>query len=432
MPIFIPARSYKSAVADWRLLRDCDIGERAIKEAGQRYLRKLSDQTDTEYEHYLERAMFPNITRRTVDDFTSMVLHRDIEIELPGVEDLTPELDEITHEGQPFTAFAAKVIRETILMGRYGALVDAMPDGSRVYIAGYPTESILNVRTGYLGGIRQPTMIALEEVVESWDDPYAAEERRIYRTLEMVPGDLQQVYQQNMWSPDASGNYPDVADASPQIAVQGQPVASIPFVFFGAKGTTSEVQRSPMLDIALLNLHLYRFLADLNWGLHFTALPTPVISGAVGTTPGTARRGAAGDRPVPVWELDAGATATMLEFTGSGLTFLENAVKNTQDTMRVLGARMISTGAQGSRTRRSPSCGSRASARPSTSWSTAANAASPGCCGTGWRSTTARPGACASSSIAISATRRWTSIWRSAWCACTGRATSRRRSFSKP
>jgi hypothetical protein len=349
MPIYTPGPTYRASLADWRLLRDCDIGEPAVKMAGSLYLRKLSDQSDEEYEHYLHRAMFPGILRRTVDDFVAMIVDRDPEIQLGAAESLRPQLDTVTHDGQSFLSFVAKVLREVILIGRYGGLVDAMPDGSRVYMVGYPAESIINTRTRYVVGTKQPTLIVLEESVETWEDPFIMDERRIYRTLSLLQGDLgKPEYQQGIFNPDAEGSYPDVANESFTPTVRGVPFDSIPFTFFGSRDLSWTVQRSPMLDIALLNLHLYRFLADLNWGLHFTALPTPVISGAVGG-PGGEEKAQLAIGPSRVWELDAGATATMLEFTGSGLTFLENAVKSTMDTMRVLGARMIGTGAnQGS------------------------------------------------------------------------------------
>jgi hypothetical protein len=110
----------------------------------------------------------------------------------------------VTHDGQSFTSFVAKVLREAILIGRYGGLVDAMPDGSRVYMVGYPAESIINIRTRYVGGTKQPTLIVLEESVETWEDPFAMDERRIYRTLSWLQGDLgKPEYQQGIFNPDA-------------------------------------------------------------------------------------------------------------------------------------------------------------------------------------------------------------------------------------
>jgi hypothetical protein len=47
--------------------------------------------------------------------------------------------------------------------------------------------------------------------------------------------------------------------------------------------------------------------------------------------------------PSFVWELESGAKAWLLEFTGHGLTFLENAVDSKQLQMQSLGGRLISS-----------------------------------------------------------------------------------------
>lgn len=321
---------------DWEMLRDFDAGERVVKSRGVRYLPMASDSDAVEYANFLMRAQFTNFLRQTVNSLRNLVFGRQINVVLPpGSEDLAPKLDMFTREGESLDLFCRRVVRETILMGRFGALVDADADGN-VYAAGYPTEAILGAQLTYVDGRLQPSAIMLAEPTDIvMSDGNAADVRK-YRFRELAlsnDGYVQRVV-------DSAESPPPGMIGSSLVApttARGRAFASIPFTFFSPENLSARIEPSPMLDLAFEQGHHYRFSADLNWGRHFTGLPTPVIIGA-GSVEAN-QKFAIG--PSRAWVLDADGDAKMLEFTGSGLKFLENAIAKTEQNMVALGARML-------------------------------------------------------------------------------------------
>src|SRR5206468_661127 len=109
----------------------------------------------------------------------------------------------------------------------------------------------------------------------------------------------------------------------------------IPFTFVGATSLSPNVDKPPLLDLVEVNLSHYRSSADLEHGRHYTALPTPWVSGM---RPDSNLRIGAG----VAWVLeDPTAKAGMLEFTGQGLQALEKALESKEKQMAVLGARLL-------------------------------------------------------------------------------------------
>jgi hypothetical protein len=97
-----------------------------------------------------------------------------------------------------------------------------------------------------------------------------------------------------------------------------------------------------MMDIIEINLSHYMSSADLEHGRHFTALPTPVITGInsesdikIGSTQAIALT-------------DPQAKAFFLEFTGQGLSSLENALREKEQQMSSMSARLIDQNRKGS------------------------------------------------------------------------------------
>jgi hypothetical protein len=87
-----------------------------------------------------------------------------------------------------------------------------------------------------------------------------------------------------------------------------------------------------------LNLAHYRTGADYAHGLHFTGLPTAVVSGY--SPEDKADKLYIGSQSA--WTFpDPQARATFLEFTGTGLGSLEKALERMEQQMSVIGARLL-------------------------------------------------------------------------------------------
>jgi len=104
----------------------------------------------------------------------------------------------------------------------------------------------------------------------------------------------------------------------------------------------ADVDQSPVVDIARLNEKHYLASADLSHALHYSALPTPYVTGFSGDA------GALSLGPNRVWLLDTDQKAGMLEFKGEGLSYLEGSVSRLKEEMSLMGAGLMAEARRGS------------------------------------------------------------------------------------
>lgn len=356
---------YLDHLADWVVLRDVLAGERRMKEKQQTYVPAFADQSSKEYQEYLARAFFLAATERTRDGLVGAIFRRPPKIDLgPGNDDLLPYLDEITRDGLSFTQFAREAAQEVIGIGRYAAVVDRLPDAevplgevNAPYIVGYRAEDVTQWRAQRVGPRFIPTQVIVREVEDTFiSDGFGMSEENIYRELRLDRNEetgaleyRQRIYRlkevnprahraqqmgeplrpsEKVWAPDGDDIVP---------LVYGSPLRNLPVTFFNPSSGRPDIEKSPLLNIANLNVHHFRSSADLAHGRHYTALPvfmgTGVPDGFVfDIGPGKALTSG-----------DADTRFGLLEYTGQGLKFAENAVQDFERQMAVMGARLITS-----------------------------------------------------------------------------------------
>jgi hypothetical protein len=117
----------------------------------------------------------------------------------------------------------------------------------------------------------------------------------------------------------------------------GQALDEIPFVALSGNELNLNPTQPPLLSLVDTNLSMYRTSADLEHGRHFTALPTPVVTGIDDTNELKIGSGSAWILP------DSSSKFGYLEFTGQGLQALEKAVEEKRGIMASLGASLLQT-----------------------------------------------------------------------------------------
>jgi hypothetical protein len=228
------------------------------------------------------------------------------------------------------------VFQELCVVGRCGILTDfANPPTDRPYLAVYRAEAIINWDWIVVEGERILTLVVLREAVTEPDpsDPFVPIVVPQYRVLRLLSvADTQQtvveIWRQAETKERGTPDWYVWSRVTPMR--RGQPLDFLPFVFL----PDIDLTKPPLLDLVNANLSHYRTSADREWGLHFTALPTPWAKGV----PTDAR--------LPIgsgeaWILDKDGDAGMLEFTGAGLGALQLAAEDKKREMAVLGARML-------------------------------------------------------------------------------------------
>jgi hypothetical protein len=337
----------------WQSCRDCVEGSQAIKAAGIRYLPRLKDQDDESYRAYVMRASFVNFVWRTVSSLAGMLFRKPPEIEVAA--SIEPLLDDVTLDGRSLYIFAQQVALEVLTSGRAGVLVD-YPNQStegmtladtaklnlRPLLAQYKAENIINWKQQRIDNEMRLTLVVLTEDAALEGNEYEHKTETRYRVLDLLTG----LYRQRVFRINDKQEDEQVGpDIYPMM--NGKAMSEIPFIFIGIDDTTPEMDTPPLVDLADCNLAHYRLNADYAHGLHFTGLPTAVVSGY---TPENA-----GDKlyigSQSAWVFpDPAARAAYLEFTGVGLGSIETALKSLEEQIAVLGARLLASEKKGNET----------------------------------------------------------------------------------
>ena len=142
MPVNSVHPSYREYSGDWANCRDAYDGQKAIKAKGTVYLPALGGMTTTEYNAYKERALFYSITAKTVGAMVGMALSRAPVLKYP--EEMEKYFKDV--EGIQFIEAYNAVLRELLLIGRIGVLIDRPVSGGDILLSYYKTEHIINWR----------------------------------------------------------------------------------------------------------------------------------------------------------------------------------------------------------------------------------------------------------------------------------------------
>lgn len=334
---------YQEYFDQWKLCRDLSDGQCKVHKEGERYLARLKDEDNESYKARKQRTTLYNAYSRTVSGLVGMLFKKPPTIEVDAL--IKPYLDDISLKGMDFISFAQEVAENSIEVGRIGVLVDYpsySTDGMtqaevsklnlRPTMQLYEAETIINWRMGLVNNKYVLTLVVLTEETALYKNEFEAEAETRYRVLDLIEGK----YRQRLFRINDKKEEELLSEVYP--IMNGNNLDNIPFFFVGAENLTPCIEEPPLIDLADLNIAHYRVSSDYEHGCHFTGLPTPVVSGYqqldqnqplyIGST--------------SAWIFsDPQAKASFLEFTGSGLTALENNLTRKEQHMAVLGARML-------------------------------------------------------------------------------------------
>lgn len=329
----------------WKRARDCVAGQDAIHIAAEAYLPKLKDEEPGDYSARLKRSDFFNATWRTIDALSGMAFRKPPTVDVPPAID--PYLEDITLAGTSMEALAKEASEEVLSVGRIGILVDHPPRpknvkaitvevaaklGLRPTIQVYCAESIRNWKFGRVDNAWVLVMVVLSEQVAIPKDEFTDTLVDRYRVLDL---DKEGQYRQRVFEVIDGKDVQIGDDVYP--AMNGKPMTYIPFALVGAGGKGDGIDEPPLIDLIDKNLAHYQVNADYRHGLHFTGLPTAVVSGYQKEEGEKLYIGSPAAWVFP----DHQAKATYLEFTGEGLGSIEKALDRLERQMALLGARMI-------------------------------------------------------------------------------------------
>ena len=358
--------SFDRVVPDWLTASDCYEGERAIKEAkekylpitsGQRYLglgtsaardvngdyRKPGQQL---YDAYVARAVFPDLVRQTTEALVGTMLRAEWSINLPDA--MMYLLERASARRESLGVLITRILRMILLYGRVGLLNEVRPGSNEVYIADYHPVKIINWDDNPEGGgtDRQLRAVVLDESRLEINDNgrYSWDRTERYRVVRF---DDAGKYIAQLYSVQSEPT--EILTPS----LQGEELDYLPFTFCGSVDMTPEPDEVPMLALARIALTIYRTEADYRQALFMSGQDTLVIHGMTAPQEGSDAAGARGQIFVGSGSTlyfegpPSEAGANYVGVNSQGLPETRQALENDYVNAQQFGLALLTSGSQG-------------------------------------------------------------------------------------
>lgn len=334
----------------WDLVKDCLSGQKAVKDAREKYLPKpnpadLSEENKKRYAQYVERAVFYNVTQRTHAGLVGQVFQQDPIAKLPAL--MEPLLLDTDGAGVALDQQSKKALGEVLGYGRCGLFVDYPNVGEaasrqdllegkvRPTIILYDPWDIINWRTKTVGAKKLLSLVVIAESYVVEDDGFEAKADKQWRVLRLE--EKTGAYRVEIWR-EENGTHQEYEHYYPTDA-NGNNLKEIPFTFVGSINNDPNVDLPPLYDLATLNIAHYRNSADYEEACYIVGQPTPYLAGLTkdwveDVLKGQVHLGSRAAIPLP-----QGGTAGLLQANPN--TMPKEAMEAKERQMVALGAKLV-------------------------------------------------------------------------------------------
>lgn len=352
---------YRYFIGDWiRLLDVVTGGEREVKERGTEYLPQTSGQKqntslgDEIYCAYKERAVFYSYSKDTLIAMLGVMHAKKARFELPvSLEALNEEAERPEGWRVGLNQMLREINREQLTYARLGLLVD-MPMGdiptqeAIPKILMYQCFFILDWSTRELDNgdiVLDYVLLAEEKPIESDNRMARIEDTAIQlRILALdqngeyyshtIDVDTSQQWSTNEQLKEFNLNTPPPDAVYPM--ANGEHLTFIPFVFINVTDLRPDIQKSPLLQLANMDVSIYRGDADWAQAYFLQGQATPVFSG-VSDQNDQLLLGAGGNIQLS----DDKAKAYFMEVSGNGLGEMRERQTGLQNYATSLGISLV-------------------------------------------------------------------------------------------
>jgi len=262
-----PNAAYQRMSNFWDLIADLKEGTYKIRSEHRKYLLQEPRETDDAYDTRLARSTVVPYLQRIEKMLSGMLVRKPVRLD--DVSDLVREqLFDVDLEGNDLNIWLYQTARIVISFGHCGVLVDAPREGekARPYWVTYKPSDILGWRTEIVEGTRKLMQVRLMEQVVENDGQYGEKLVKQIRVLE--PGRYE-IHRKD----DKKGEYKLFEEGDMSLKDK------IPFSVAYSNRVGMYESRSPLYDIAELNLKHYQIQSDLDNILHISSVPLLAVFG---------------------------------------------------------------------------------------------------------------------------------------------------------
>jgi hypothetical protein len=348
MPAYTVHDFLRAMLPQYEIISDTIAGEYQVKFRKTRYLPQPNAEDKSaanvaRYDAYLTRAVFYNVTKRTLGGLVGQVFSREPIIEVP--KSLEPVIDDATGLGMGFQQLAKLAAGHVVSKGRSGVHIDYPNTGGTVtraeLIQGdirplftvYRPEDIINWRWIKRGGRKVLTLVVLKSTYVKSDDGFVETRGPEYKVLRL---DASNHYTITTYREQSNVPFGEVLTPTDPA---GNAFTEIPFSFIGSDNNEPEIQPAPLYDLASLNIAHYRNSADFEESCFIHGQPTAWFSGLTEhwvkeVFKNEVQLGSRAAIPLPV-----GAAAGILQPDPN--TLPNEAMKHKETQMVALGAKLV-------------------------------------------------------------------------------------------
>ncbi len=291
---------YKKYSELYTIIKDCIEGELAVKYKKDDYLPIVGDPVEDDedsarYASYLQRAVFYNVTERTLEGLSGEVFSVDPMIELPlEIENLKEDIN-----GMKISLIqqAKDALEMNLSYGRGGLFIDYPDTGGSLTLKELSDSGIkptikliepldiINWFSIQRGSENILFLVVIKEEVETLIQ-FEVEKEIQYRVLRLglsegnsITGmiDDDNIYTVEIWR--VVDGKMGVSESYQPKDANGKYFNTLRFDFFGAQNNDVIVDRPPLGDLAIMNIHHYMNSADYEESCHIVGQPTPYTTG---------------------------------------------------------------------------------------------------------------------------------------------------------
>lgn len=339
---------YEAMVQDWLDVADFMAGQRAVIQAGERYLPKFPDETAEEYKFRLSLAKFTNIYRDNIEGLAAKPFEQPVTfVDADTVNEQYKSLaEDVDGSGRDITALAKEMMFNSIgfsldflfvdmpkvvtAPGVPRTRADDIAEGVRPLWSRIRALNVYEVQTKIIKGQEWITYIRIFE-------PARAGTKARFRELEQV-GDIAKF---TIWEWNETAKDYQITDNG-TLAIGRIPI--VPFITGSRDGRTF-VSYPALQDAKEIQKTLYRAESNLEVTKTFTAYPMLVGQGVKPEYIGDGEnkkikrlvRGPGIALYAPYTSSGAATSWEYIEPAGSSLTFLSADVKDIKQDLRELG-----------------------------------------------------------------------------------------------